>query len=114
MPAKSRTDYHKDGSIRAKGKMLDGELHGYWEWFRKDGSLMRSGRFKAGKQTGEWITYDAKGEVVKITQFSSYPLRAGPPRRANAVSWLDAHQAQSYRTMLDRIADTWEAPAKAH
>src|SRR5882762_3215600 len=26
-------DRHKDGSIKAKGHMKDGELEGYWEWF---------------------------------------------------------------------------------
>ena len=42
---KQRIEHHKDGSVRAKGHMLDDELHGYWEWFRKDGSRMRSGHF---------------------------------------------------------------------
>jgi antitoxin component YwqK of YwqJK toxin-antitoxin module len=48
--------------------MKDGELEGYWEWFRKEGSKMRSGYFESGKQAGEWTTYDAKGEVVKVTK----------------------------------------------
>lgn len=65
-----RIERHKDGSIRANGFMLDGELSGYWEWFRKDGSKMRSGSFEKGKQIGEWTTYDAKGKVVKVTKFS--------------------------------------------
>jgi hypothetical protein len=67
---KERIDRHKDGSIKAKGHMKDGELEGYWEWFRKDGSKMRSGYFVDGKQVGEWTTYDAKGKVVKVTKFS--------------------------------------------
>ena len=64
-----RIDRHKDGSIRAKGKMLGGELHGYWEWFRKDGSKMRSGYFDRGKQVGEWKTYTGDGKVAKVTEF---------------------------------------------
>ena len=67
---KERIDRHKDGSIKAKGHMRDGELEGYWEWFRKDGSKMRSGYFADGKQEGEWTTYDTKGKVVKVTKFS--------------------------------------------
>ncbi len=51
---------HKDGSIWAKGKMVDGVPTGYWEWFRKDGTKMRSGHFEKGQQVGEWITYDKK------------------------------------------------------
>ena len=67
---KERIDRHKDGSIKAKGQMMDGELEGYWEWFRLDGSKLRSGHFKRGKQVGEWTTYDATGKVVKVTNFS--------------------------------------------
>lgn len=62
------THYHKDGSLWAQGELLDGEMDGYWEWFRKDGGKMRSGPFKHGKQVGEWTTYDREGRVVKVTQ----------------------------------------------
>lgn len=59
--------YHKDGSIWAKGKMVNGECEGYWEWYRLDGTKMRSGTFRNGKQVGKWTTYDKKGEVYKVT-----------------------------------------------
>ena len=88
--------YHKDGSVWAKGNMINvpifklrsntkksriptpsletkskknvgRKMDGYWEWFRKDGTKMRSGHFKNGKQTGEWITYDKNGKIYKIT-----------------------------------------------
>ncbi len=59
--------YHKDGSIWAKGKVANGVMEGYWEWFRKDGVRMRSGSFKKGKQVGEWTTYDKTGKVHKVT-----------------------------------------------
>ena len=62
------TEFHKDGSIWAKGQMLDGVPTGYWEWFRKDGTKMRSGYFEAGLQVGTWTTYDQSGNVYKITQ----------------------------------------------
>jgi antitoxin component YwqK of YwqJK toxin-antitoxin module len=65
---KERIEHHKDGSMRARGHMLDDELHGYWEWFRKDGSRMRSGHFDKGKQVGEWTTYDSEGRIVKVTK----------------------------------------------
>ena len=72
-------EYHKDGSVWAKGEMDGGVLTGYWEWFRKParnathnvaggvGSKMRSGYFTAGKQTGKWTTYSKTGEIVKVT-----------------------------------------------
>lgn len=64
-----RTDYHKDGSVRARGQTLHGVPVGYWEWFRKDGTRLRSGHFdKAGQPVGEWITYDSRGQVYKVTR----------------------------------------------
>jgi len=64
---KEHIQYHKDGSVWAKGQTLDGVPVGYWEWFRKDGGIMRSGTFENGKQAGEWKTYDKNGQIVKIT-----------------------------------------------
>ena len=65
---KEHIHYHKDGSVWAKGQMLDDQMHGYWEWFRKDGVIMRSGHFDNGKQVGAWTTYDKSGKVYKVTQ----------------------------------------------
>lgn len=63
---KPHIEYHKDGTIWAKGNMVDGVCDGYWEWFRKDGTKMRSGSFKKGQQIGKWITYDKKGQEFKV------------------------------------------------
>ncbi len=68
---KAHTEYHKDGSVWAQGKMSNGVPVGYWEWFREDGSRMRSGTFENGLQVGEWTTYDRKGGVVKVTVFKA-------------------------------------------
>ena len=62
-----RVEYFKDGTVRARGQMLDGLLTGYWEWFRKDGVRMRSGYFELGVQVGTWTTYDKQGAVYKVT-----------------------------------------------
>jgi antitoxin component YwqK of YwqJK toxin-antitoxin module len=61
-------EYHKDGSIHARGQMLDGVPTGYWEWFRKDGIKMRSGTFQDGEPVGDWVTYDQKGDIYKVTK----------------------------------------------
>ena len=68
---KKHTEYHKDGSVRAIGPMVDGVPVGYWEWFRLDGTKMRSGHFENGEPTGEWTTYDKKGQIYKVTQMKS-------------------------------------------
>jgi antitoxin component YwqK of YwqJK toxin-antitoxin module len=67
--------YHKDGSIWARGHLLDGVATGYWEWFRKDGTRLRSGSFENGVQVGEWTTYDRKGKVFKVTLMKPKPRR---------------------------------------
>jgi antitoxin component YwqK of YwqJK toxin-antitoxin module len=66
--AKPHIQYHKDGSIWAKGHTIDDLPTGYWEWFRRDGTKMRSGYFDNGEQTGKWTTYDRDGKVYKVTR----------------------------------------------
>jgi antitoxin component YwqK of YwqJK toxin-antitoxin module len=65
------TIHHKDGSIYAKGQMLGGKMHGYWEFYRKDGSIMRSGSFDREQQIGTWTTYDSAGTPVKVTEMKT-------------------------------------------
>lgn len=60
-------EYHRDGTLWARGLMLDGVPHGDWQWFRKSGTIMRSGTFDRGTQVGEWTTYDQAGAVYKVT-----------------------------------------------
>lgn len=75
---KRHIEYHKDGSVRARGQTFDGAPVGYWEWFRKEGTKMRSGTFgEAGNQVGEWTTYDRAGDVYKVTDMDRKAKRAG-------------------------------------
>lgn len=61
--------YHANGTtIWSKGKIVDGNPEGYWEWYRPDGTIKRSGHFEKGEPMGEWITYDNKGAKYKTTQ----------------------------------------------
>jgi antitoxin component YwqK of YwqJK toxin-antitoxin module len=63
------TKYHAGGkTVFSKGKMVNGQPDGYWEWYRPDGTLKRSGHFENGEPRGEWITYDQQGKVYKVTQ----------------------------------------------
>jgi antitoxin component YwqK of YwqJK toxin-antitoxin module len=70
--------YHKDGSVWARGQTLEGVPVGYWEWFRKDGVIMRSGTFENGEQAGEWITYDKQGQIYKRTMLKRKPNQEKP------------------------------------
>jgi antitoxin component YwqK of YwqJK toxin-antitoxin module len=61
--------YHANGKTRwSKGKIVDGQAHGYWEWYRPDGTLKRSGHFNRGEPVDAWTTYDTKGQVYKVTR----------------------------------------------
>jgi antitoxin component YwqK of YwqJK toxin-antitoxin module len=64
---KKHVQYHKNGSVWAKGQMIGDVQTGYWEWFRLDGTIMRSGTFENGEQVGKWTTYDRAGKVHKVT-----------------------------------------------
>jgi antitoxin component YwqK of YwqJK toxin-antitoxin module len=60
--------YHANGkTMWSKGKVIDDQPDGYWEWYRIDGTLKRSGYFEKGEPVGEWVTYDNKGEKYKTT-----------------------------------------------
>ena len=58
-----------NGTVKARGQRLNGELHGAWKFFRLDGSLMRSGSFDRGRQVGVWCTFTRSGDMVKSTDF---------------------------------------------
>jgi uncharacterized protein YndB with AHSA1/START domain len=102
---------HKDGSVWAKGEVVENEMHGFWEWFRKDGSLMRSGSFDMGRQTGDWSTYDAQGKLVKVTK-----KKSGPILRIEATIALPVEQVWEYWNNPEHITgwnfavDDWHCP----
>ncbi|CAM4473647.1 antitoxin component YwqK of YwqJK toxin-antitoxin module [Paenibacillus endophyticus] len=60
--------YHANGkTMWSKGKVIDDQPEGYWEWYRLDGTIKRSGYFDKGEPVGEWITYDSQGMKYKVT-----------------------------------------------
>lgn len=63
--------HYANGNLKMKGSLLDGEMHGPWEWCRTDGSVMRTGEFDRGKQVGIWRTYERSGRLVKETDTSN-------------------------------------------
>jgi antitoxin component YwqK of YwqJK toxin-antitoxin module len=63
-----RVILHRDGSVRARGRMNGDTMVGYWEWYRLDGTVLRSGSFVDGEQAGDWTTYDSSGQPKKVTR----------------------------------------------
>lgn len=68
MPKKSCRKYHADGTLWARGFLLNGKPTGRFVWYRKDGTKLRSGSFLNGQQVGNWTTYDQQGRVYKVTR----------------------------------------------
>lgn len=70
--------YHANGQTRwSKGKVVNGQTEGYWEWYRPDGTLKRSGYFDKGEPVGVWTTYDQAGNVYKTTTKKAATAAAG-------------------------------------
>ncbi|HRE27518.1 MAG TPA: hypothetical protein PK954_12855 [Anaerolineales bacterium] len=70
--------YHANGQTRwSKGKIVDGQTEGYWEWYRPDGTLKRSGYFARGEPVGSWTTYDEQGNVYKVTTKKTTTVSSG-------------------------------------
>ena len=64
-----QTAWYANGRPRYRGAYRDGQMDGFWEFFRSDGSLMRSGSFRLGRQVGRWTTYRRDGIIVRVTEF---------------------------------------------
>lgn len=61
--------YHANGLTRwSRGKIVDDQPEGYWEWYRLNGTIKRSGYFSHGVPVGEWTTYDEQGKVYKVSK----------------------------------------------
>ena len=75
-PTENHVHYHKDGTVWAEGRTVQGVPTGSWEWFRKDGTRLRSGHFENGQRVGEWITYEKQGRKFKVTQIKPKPRKA--------------------------------------
>ncbi len=68
-----QTTYYANGTVKMRGSLLDGEMHGSWEWYRTDGTVMRTGQFDRGRQIGLWRTFARSGRLVKENDFSKRP-----------------------------------------
>lgn len=64
-----RPDRYDNGNRRYTGEIVNGQMHGPWEFFRRDGSLMRTGSFDNGVQVGVWTTFERTGAIVKVTDY---------------------------------------------
>jgi uncharacterized protein YdhG (YjbR/CyaY superfamily) len=105
--AREHVQYHKDGTVWAKGQMVNGVATGYWEWFRKDGTKLRSGYFEDGQQVGQWITYDQGGRVYKVTTMKTKPKREAKSKATkNSIDEYLAALPDDKRGVLERLRKT--------
>ena len=68
------TYFFKTGTIKAKGKSIDGVMQGKWVFNRESGQLWQIGNFKNNKKHGEFIRYDREGEKEYHARFKDGKL----------------------------------------
>lgn len=108
--ANEHVQYHKDGTVWAKGQTVNGITTGYWEWFRKNGTRMRSGYFEDGQQVGQWTTYDQRGRVYKVPNMKSKPEARSRTTKNSIDSYLAA-LPDDKRSVLERLRKVIRAAA---
>ena len=69
--------YHANGqTIWSKGKIINDQQEGYWEWYRIDGTIKRSGHFKSGEPVdserliSQNNLYQGAGELIYLFHIS--------------------------------------------
>lgn len=68
----SWTEYHDDGSVKAKGKYINGNRVGEWKFYFSGGQLDQQGTYNnKGKSTGEWKKWNESGILVKDENFDN-------------------------------------------
>ena len=60
--------YYRDGSVWARGWLLDDKPVGFWTFYRIDGSKLRTGYFRDGVEAGKWTYFDRVGNVQRVEQ----------------------------------------------
>lgn len=58
--------YYRDGSVWARGWILEDKPVGYWTFYRIDGTKLRTGYFRDGVEAGKWTYFDRVGNVQKV------------------------------------------------
>jgi len=63
-------EYYTDGSIKSKGKYIDGKKIDEWIYFFENGKLQQKGTYlKEEKPTGLWIWYYDNGNILREESF---------------------------------------------
>lgn len=65
------TYFFKDGTVKAKGKSMNGVMEGKWIFNRENGDLWQVGNFKNGKKHGSWIRYGKTGVIEYEERFEA-------------------------------------------
>lgn len=68
------TYFFKDGTLKAKGKFIDGLMEGEWIFNRENGDLWQVGNFKNGRKHGSWVRYNKTGKIEYEENFENGKL----------------------------------------
>ena len=57
------TYYFKNGQIKARGLLVDGQMQGEWLFYRESGQLWQVGHFRDNRKQGPWLRYSREGVI---------------------------------------------------
>lgn len=55
----------EDGTVAAKGFLVDSKKTGYWEWYRTDGTIKQSGYYSDDDPVSIWMIHDEVGKPMR-------------------------------------------------
>ena len=61
--------HYLNGKVRARGRMVNSHLHGYFATYYPNGKLEADGHYLNGDQAGVWTYYYRSGQLKKVLHF---------------------------------------------
>lgn len=62
-------EYHKSGSVKAKGNYVNNKKHGTWQYYFENGKVEQTGDYDKGRYSGQWKWYYSDGELWREEEF---------------------------------------------
>ena len=57
------TYYFKNGTVKASGSYINGQMEGEWIFYREGGQLWQTENFQHNQKHGNFLRYDRNGKV---------------------------------------------------
>ena len=96
-----RIFFDKDGIIKAKGKVFEGERNGKWYfYFPNTDRVVTTGRMVGSDKVGIWKFYSFEGELIDRIDYGSYYVQSNKRISIPSSSSFDSFKTSSYDSAL--------------